>query len=296
MIRKALAVAVVLALGNLHSACGVGTIRILGGSTLKMAGALQGANIEVGESAGLAGSGTIYGNVSIEGTVSPGLSIADIGLLSVNGLLGFGPGSVFQCQAATHTSLDRVECSGGVTGQCLVVMSRDPGAAPLDEVILSGDGSSNFSLFTVSSPSEWKLRDMGHQLLARDIVTDVDADGIPDFWEWIYYGNRTACDAAGHDDSDGIPNSDEWLSNTSPDDGQEYLRLTELRPAGDGQWDVSWMSAGDRSYRIERATDPFLGDWGLVDGAIGTWPPTNTYRDTPGYGGPFYYRVQAQRP
>lgn len=53
-------------------------------------------------------------------------------------------------------------------------------------------------------------------LFSFDLTTDADSDGLPDWWETIYWGSTTNQNGSGDADSDGLSNSNEYCYATSP--------------------------------------------------------------------------------
>ncbi len=90
------------------------------------------------------------------------------------------------------------------------------------------------------------------------LATDTDADGLPDPWELVYFGDLTA----GPDedaDSDGVSNLDEYTSGTKPTDAGSVLTLkTEALPGRAVR--LSFQAAAGRNYSLWFA-DALGGSW-----------------------------------
>ena len=64
-----------------------------------------------------------------------------------------------------------------------------------------------------------------------DLVSDSDADGLPDWWEMVYFG--TLAHGAGDDtDGDGVSNEDEYRDGTDPSDRFSHTPLPMLQVQG----------------------------------------------------------------
>ena len=55
---------------------------------------------------------------------------------------------------------------------------------------------------------------------------DTDGDGIADAWERTWFGNLTTANASSDYDHDGMTDLQECLAGTSPNDTNDYLRIT----------------------------------------------------------------------
>jgi hypothetical protein len=63
---------------------------------------------------------------------------------------------------------------------------------------------------------------------------DSDLDGLPDWWEALYFGHPTNTNAGADNDGDGMANGAEFLAQTNPADPSSALRITlaTLEPTG----------------------------------------------------------------
>jgi hypothetical protein len=96
--------------------------------------------------------------------------------------------------------------------------------------------------------------------------TDSDADGLPDDWERLNFGNLDP-GASGDPDGDGSTNLAEWTAGTDPMSAVEVLRLTpggtEARPT------LRFPIRPNRIYTVERSAD--LKTWVEAPGEL-TYP------------------------
>ncbi|VGO14426.1 hypothetical protein PDESU_02987 [Pontiella desulfatans] len=120
---------------------------------------------------------------------------------------------------------------------------------------------------------------------------DLDADGLPDDWEGMYFVDYSAA-ATGDGDGDGQDNISEFIAGTDPRDGGSYFAVTGVEPDAAG-FVVEWISVPDRSYSVKWA--PSAG------GAFRTLQtglayPANSFTDTVhGVESIGFYRVDVER-
>ena len=97
-------------------------------------------------------------------------------------------------------------------------------------------------------------------------TADTDADGLPDDWERLHFGDLAAT-AAGDPDADGASNAVEFQAGTEPRSAASALRVGV---SGSGTPPVlEFTVAPGRSYRIERSPD--LATWTVAPGRL-TYP------------------------
>jgi hypothetical protein len=124
------------------------------------------------------------------------------------------------------------------------------------------------------------------------VFEDTDGDGLPDWWEKLYFGSPTAADPAADPDHDHFPNLSEYRAGTNPTNSQSFLgmRAITVTPT---ETMVSWSSEPGKFYQLERTTNLGQGFDQVVQGNIPATPPTNSMTDTNTVGqGPFFYRVR----
>ena len=135
------------------------TVRIAGGAWCS-GSHLVATNVMVGSSARLCGTPTVAGAVDVQGVLSPGWTSNEVATLSVSGSLAFAQGS-FECYAVSTTSLDLIDVTGAVSGVATVQFSRATGVVPIEQVMIQGDSSSDYSNFSVVPSEGWQLGQSG---------------------------------------------------------------------------------------------------------------------------------------
>jgi hypothetical protein len=121
------------------------------------------------------------------------------------------------------------------------IITNDP-LLHLDGYHLLGTNSPCFNSGSTNAPAEDFDGDprpsFGWPDIGADEFTDTDADGLPDWWETLHWGNATNAAAAGDDDGDSLSNVQEYQFNTDPNDTDTD---------GDGMSDV---------WEVEHGLDP----------------------------------------
>lgn len=88
--------------------------------------------------------------------------------------------------------------------------------------------------------------------------SDEDFDGIPAYWETLFFGGPTNALATADSDLDGIDNHGEYLAYTWPTDSNSVLRIEALAITatnGSTHADVAFSSSWPRLYALQYATN-----------------------------------------
>ncbi len=136
---------------------------------------------------------------------------------------------------------------------------------------------------------------------AVNLWIDSDGDGIPDNWMMQYFGHPTgqAGDlslAQDDADGDGMSNLAEYLAGTNPRDAHSYLRITGISVGGTNGVQITWGSASNILYSLQRAValSGGLGFTNIAEHILST-PPENVYLDVTATNSPsLFYRVRVE--
>ena len=128
------------------------------------------------------------------------------------------------------------------------------------------------------------------QLFATDTggrLLDNDGDGLPNWWETLFFSNTTTAARFGDPDGDRHDNFEEFRAGTNPTDRQSVFAITEVQPGPPSI--VRWSSVGTRTYSLWRVGVDSLTLESVASNLVAT-PPLNSFTNVaPAAGG--LYRV-----
>ena len=123
-----------------------------------------------------------------------------------------------------------------------------------------------------------KVRTGGRLDLQR--IVDTDLNGLPDWWEFQYFGHYTGTNPNADPDHDGMSNYAEWVAGTNPTNAASALRLTMLSVTNLNQITLAWSSVAGKSYWLESSTNLLTGFNVLIGTNLNATAPTNIITDT----------------
>jgi hypothetical protein len=233
----------------------------------------------------LTGTGVVTGSVVNAGTQAPGSSI---GQKTVTGSFAQQSSGVFELELGGTIDFDRLVVAGDVTLQGTLDVTAVSGYSlqpgDLFEFITCG-GARTGTFEQVNLPANpWTnvIEYLSDRVVLRvDSAADTDLDGLPDWWEQLFFGGPTGAVAAADDDADGSSNEAEFLAHTEPMNAGSVFGIddvSKVQPGPDIQVDVRTEPA--RRYRIEytdetEATGITWQTFADTNIPVGTWIETN---------------------
>ncbi len=155
-------------------------------------------------------------------------------------------------------------------------------------------GDSRTLIFQSSSPDLVP----GDFNLAQDVFVfrlpgemDSDADGLPDNWERVFFGNLEGGGSA-DGDGDGQTNWEEFIAGTNPVDASSILRLAPLvETTSEGYKFIAWAHNPNRTYTVQYKTNLTDPEWLSLSGAHGSYRNSLGFFDLTTNATQRFYRV-----
>ncbi len=120
--------------------------------------------------------------------------------------------------------------------------------------------------------------DSAHNVREIKLIQDTDDDGLPDYWEMLYFGSLTATDGTSDFDGDGLSDYAEYLAGTDPTDPNSSMSFSGCWGgySGPSGFNIVWSSSSNRNYAIEWTCSLMTNFTMLVTNIPGA-PPQNQY-------------------
>jgi hypothetical protein len=193
--------------------------------------------------------------------------------------------AVYGLDGGPYSSTNRVAAlPGGVSHALAWNVMADLGPAVVTNVLLRARAQ-DFMLV-----GDWSLATP----FVVNMTQDSNANGIPDWWEYYYFGNLQP--GNGDYDHDGFSNYAEYIADTDPTDPNSYLRITSAQLNTNGV-QINWSGGSQARQYLQRISSI---------GGTDTWvniqtaqPPTainGSYTDEAATNGASFYRIRVERP
>ncbi|VGO14174.1 Chondroitin sulfate ABC endolyase [Pontiella desulfatans] len=145
---------------------------------------------------------------------------------------------------------------------------------------VSGDGKLSFGL--ISNEASYSNVDAKEganapvlEVVAVSLGGDKDADGLPNGWEFGYFGGATNATASADDDGDGFDNLAEFIAGTNPTNEASFFAASSTHlPSG---FVVEWSAVSNREYGVWHSVSLTNAFTNLAAGILF---PQNSYTDT----------------
>jgi len=150
-----------------------------------------------------------------------------------------------------------------------------------EDIDISGvaAGKSNVMVrFHYLSPQEdyhWQIDDV--KAYGNEIM-DLAGDGVPNWWERLYFNGPTNASPEDDSDSDGISDGDERSSGTDPTNSACVLAVVAVTDTDTNGVIIRWSSAFGRFYRVGKSANLF-SDFQPIASNIPASPPVNSFVD-----------------
>jgi hypothetical protein len=110
---------------------------------------------------------------------------------------------------------------------------------------------------------------------------DTDEDGLPDWWEKLYFNDPRGAEKSNDPDHDGVPNSSEYSVGSDPLDPESLFEIVGLQiatPPAASEIRIQWKSFEGGLYSLWGAYSP-AGPYHVILTNISATPPTNEIRE-----------------
>lgn len=130
-----------------------------------------------------------------------------------------------------------------------------------------------------------KVQTGGRLNLTR--IVDTTSNGLPDWWETLYFGGTT--NPAADSDHDGESNLAEFLAGTNPTNALSCLELVSISTPVAGV-SLSWASVTGKLYSVQSGASP-TGAWNIIATNLPATPPVNTFNGNASATNEAFFRI-----
>ncbi len=123
---------------------------------------------------------------------------------------------------------------------------------------------------------------------------DSNTNGIPDWWEFLYFRSITGAVASADSDTDFTDNLGEYIAGTVPTNASSVFTLLSVSGVSTDAVVVQWSSVTGRVYSIDRCVA--VTNWTVLDTNLTSGSSIRSYTNSVGAAGLFLYRVRVTPP
>ena len=111
---------------------------------------------------------------------------------------------------------------------------------------------------------------------------DTDGNGLPDGWEYQYFGTPTGTVASADADGDGMSNLQEYIAGTDPTNPNSVFKITSVGRVPVNNQVVTWSSVPGKSYTVFSCDDMAAQNWqALTNGTLVAGSNSSSCTDAP---------------
>ncbi len=191
---------------------------------------------------------------------------------------GFEPGETYHLRVVGTATSAGAELELWIDGVPLGTRTLGPAESAVDAAFVADGSRQSLRLAATGSAGELRLSSV--EITRVGATSDRDADGLPDAWEFDWFGDL-AQQPSSDPDGDGSSNAVEERLALDPTSGSEAFRITQAGTGG-----FSWPGAEGIGFRVERSTT--LDGWSEIDTVPGQAPTTHYQDPSPPDAGAFY--------
>ena len=238
------------------------------------------------------------------GSVGFSLTLADDGTITMKyinagawnangGFIGISAGDGENYLVSTHSE------SGGMGAASDILFNPQSGypdgLSLSTNGVLSGTPTAAFSNaipFVVKENRGYSDRKWLGLLIEGGATDDADGDGIPDWWELLYFDTIVDCVATNHNDGDIFDNLSEYIAGTDPTNGASFFGITNAWPDAAGHV-VQWAPSVSNRWYTMVWTNDLTGAFTSVVSGI-DFPQSSATDTTHSAESEGFYRMEVQ--
>lgn len=220
-------------------------------------------------------------------SVNASLSLAEDGAITMKYGTGnaWGGGIGISAGDGTNYLFSTKHDSGSMAGAADILFVPWPvlpdGLALSTNGLVSGTPTAAFSNevgFIVTDEAGGYDTEWFELVMAAGGGGDADGDGIPDWWETLYFGDPSSCIASNNADEDAHRNIEEYISGMNPTNSDSFFSVTNAAYEAGLGFVIYWQPVAGRHYGVAWATNLMTGGFQSLETNMAY--PRGSYTDT----------------